>query len=205
MNWDGIEGRRTNSAKVPSTLYYEDKDKPPKWGFLVPPEKKCLRWFKLLLLEDTDLKPDVHDSKYIKQAREMLRTIGKSEIDVVADYLRAIWQHTLKEMIRNDGAGAVEGQPFRVVITVPAIWPTYASNRLYRAAAAAGITDRRHGGETKLDLYPEPEAAALSIMQDARGQAVDVCSSDDGLTLFSCTNPDRTGKCLSCVMPVVVQ
>src|SRR5205809_4391860 len=121
MNWDGIDGRR-NSAKVPSTLFYEDKNKPPKWGFLVPREAKCLRWFKLLLLEDDDLKPDVHDSKYIKEAREVLKSLGKSAVEVVADYLRAIWQHTLKEMIRNDGPGAVEGQPFRVVITVPAIW-----------------------------------------------------------------------------------
>jgi len=176
MNWEGKDGKRT-SAKVPSTLYYEDKDKPPKWGFLVPPEVKCLKWFKLLLLEDVDLRPDVHESKYIKEARETLRTLGKTAVEVVADYLRALWQHTLNEMKRNDGSGAVEGSAFRVVITLPAIWPTYAQNRMFQAASEAGITARRHGGETKLDFYSEPEAAALAIMQDARGHAVDVSAA----------------------------
>jgi len=183
MNWEGTDGKRT-SAKVPSALYYEDKNKPPKWGFLVPPDVKCLRWFKLLLLEDADLKPEFDNSKYIKEARETLKSLGKSAVDVVADYLKAIWQHTLKEMTRNDGPGAVEGQPFRVVITLPAIWPTYAQNRMYQAASQAGITARRHGGETKLDFYPEPEAAALAIMQDARGQVVDVGAAQIGWVFY---------------------
>jgi hypothetical protein len=173
MNWDGMKGR-TTSAKVPSKLLY-DGSEAPKWGFGVPSGAKCLQWFKLLLLEESSMPEDVRSSTYIREARQMLRELGKSAIDVVADYLRLLWRHALKEMVDAEGETEVEGQPFWVVITFPAIWPLYAQNRMHQGATLAGIADRRHAGETRLDLYPEPEAASLTIMDYWRGEPVQVC------------------------------
>jgi molecular chaperone DnaK (HSP70) len=174
MNWEGIEGQKT-CAKVPSQILY--KGDQIKWGFNIPPDEKPLQWFKLLLLRDEDMEQEVRDSTYIKEAKEMLRKLNKSAENVIADYLGLLWKHVLKELKKTHGEGAVEGQPFRVVITFPAIWPLYAQSRMRQAAATAGILDQRHGGETKLHLCPEPEAAALAVMDDFDGHPVGVCYS----------------------------
>lgn len=174
MNWEGIEGQITR-AKVPSQILY--KGDQIKWGFNVPPDEKPLRWFKLLLLSDNDMDKEVRDCTYIKEAKEMLKNLNKSAENVIADYLGLLWRHVLKEIKVVQGEAAVDGQPFRVVITFPAIWPLYAQSRMRQAAATAGILDPRHGGRTILDLYPEPEAAALAVMDDFDGHPVEVCHS----------------------------
>ncbi|KAH6702000.1 hypothetical protein BKA61DRAFT_561267 [Leptodontidium sp. MPI-SDFR-AT-0119] len=175
MDWDGIEGQKT-SAKVPSKIFY--KGDQVKWGFNIAPEEKPLQWFKLLLLRDEDIGPPymdvgVRDSAYIKEAREMLKKLNKSAEDVVADYLGLLWKHLLKAIRTALGQASVDGQPFRVVITFPAIWPLYAQSRMRQAAYTAGILDQRHGGETKLTLCPEPEAAAIAVMDDFDGHPVE--------------------------------
>jgi len=157
---------------VPSQILY--KGDQIKWGFNIPPDEKPLRWFKMLLLRDKDMEQKVHDLTYIKEAREMLMKLNKSAEDVVADYLRLLWKHVLKDMKIALGHAAVDGQPFRVVITFPSIWPLYAQSRLRQAAYKAGISDHRQAGETKLDLYPEAEAAALAFMDDFDGHPIEV-------------------------------
>jgi len=171
MNWEDIEGQKL-SAKVPSKILY--KGDQIRWGFDIPPDEKPLQWFKLLLLRDEDMDEGVRDSTYIKEAKEMLNRLHKSAEDVIADYLGLLWKHVLKELRIDLGEAAVDGQPFRVVITFPAIWPLYAQSRMRQAAATAGILDPRHGGETKLSLCPEPEAAALAVMDDFHGHPVEV-------------------------------
>jgi hypothetical protein len=170
-NWESIGGQKTE-AKVPSQILY--KGDQIKWGFNIPPDEKPLRWFKMLLLRDEDMELKVHDSTYIKEVREMLKKLNKSAEDVVADYLRLLWKHVLKDMKMALGHAAVDGQPFRVVITFPSIWPLYAQSRLRQAAYMAGILHNRPAGETVLHLYPETEAAALAFMDDFDGHPVEV-------------------------------
>ncbi|KAF2102979.1 hypothetical protein NA57DRAFT_71960 [Rhizodiscina lignyota] len=170
MKWEGLQGQRT-SAKVPTQILYKDGE--IRWGFNIPPDEKPLRFFKLLLLEKQDMKKEVRESHYVKEAEEMIRKLNKTPVDVVADYLKMLWEHTKQEMINSEGRHQVEGQPFLVVITFPAIWPYYAQDRMKQAATAAGILDRRHGGMTRLELCPEPEAAALAVMDDSKGHLVD--------------------------------
>ncbi len=171
MDWDGIEGQKT-SAKVPSKMFY--KDNQIRWGFNIPPEEKPLQWFKLLLLREEDLDAGIRGSPYIKEAREMLKKLNKTAEDVVSDYLGLLWKHLLRAIQRVLGQASVDGMPFRVVITFPAIWPLYAQSRMRQAAHTAGILDHRHGGETKLHLCPEPEAAAVAVMDDTDGHPVEV-------------------------------
>ncbi len=105
----------------------------------------------------------------------MLNKLHKTAEQVVADYLGLLWKHTLKVVKMELGEAALEGLPFRVVLTFPAIWPVYAQSRMRQAAETAGILDNRHAGETILDLCPEPEAAALAVMDDHDGRPVEVC------------------------------
>lgn len=180
-DWDGIEGQKTN-VKVPTKILY--KGDQIKWGFNIPPEEKPLQWFKLLLLRDQDMVPPymdagVRNSVYLKEAREMLTKLKKSAEEVVADYLGLLWKHLLKAIRTSLGQASIDGQPFRVVITFPAIWPLYAQSRMRQAAYTAGIMDQRHGGETELSLCPEPEAAAIAVMDDFDGHPVEVGSKSN--------------------------
>jgi hypothetical protein len=175
-HWDGLGAQRT-SGKVPTRILYTDDG--IKWGFNIPPEEKPIEWFKLLLLRPEDMKQPVTDDKikdfsYIEEARKELRRLKKSAEVVVADYLKLLWQHILADMKRELGEAAVDSQPFRVVMTYPAIWPLYAQGRLTQAATIAGIKDARDCGETELKLCAEPEAAALAVMDDGEGAPVDV-------------------------------
>lgn len=121
QNWNGYDGE-INSAKVPTTLLYLPNDE-VKWGFEIPPGQRPLRWFKLLLLEPADMSAEVRTSGFIRETKQMLAQLRKDPVDVVSDYLRLLWNYIGQEMIRVDGRAEVEGQPFRVVITYPAIWP----------------------------------------------------------------------------------
>jgi molecular chaperone DnaK (HSP70) len=110
---------------------------------------------------------------------------NKEPIDVVADYLKLLWQHTVNNMKRVLGAICIDVLPFKVVLTVPAIWRSYAYARMRQAAKIAGILDERLGGETTLQLATEPEAAALAILDQFKDAARFKASSMFMLYRFS--------------------
>jgi molecular chaperone DnaK (HSP70) len=131
-----------------------------------------LKWFKLLLLDDADIQEGVRDSEYLRKTKASLRDgkNSKDPIDVVADYLKLLWQHTIQSMKRERGDMGVDGLPFKVVLTVPAIWKEYAKERMHQAAEKAGILDPRACGDTTLQLVSEPEAAALATLNEFKNE-----------------------------------
>lgn len=147
-----------SSPKVPSQILYEPDG--IKWGFDIPEGKEPLRWFKLLLLQDEDIEPEIRNSIYIKEARETLKKLNKSAEMVVADYIGLLWRHTLMTISATLGEGIVKDVPRRVVLTIPALWPDYGKSRLLQAARNAGI------GPSDLFICVEPEAAAIAAMYD---------------------------------------
>ncbi|KAG8419810.1 hypothetical protein J3458_004647 [Metarhizium acridum] len=150
--------------KVPTAIYYGDNDETPTWGYDVKPEQNALRWFKLLLLDDEHMPAHVKNSKYIRAAKDLLRKENKHVTEVIADYLRLLWEHSLQVIERAMGEGMVKLSTFKFVVTLPAIWPAYAQIRMNRAIAAAGLLNRRAAGKTCLTFLPEPEAAALATL-----------------------------------------
>ncbi|KAM6516180.1 hypothetical protein FALCPG4_014371 [Fusarium falciforme] len=118
-------------------------------------------------------------------AQKMARENGKTAIDLIADYLRAIWNHTLEVIAKDRGDSVLEAYQFHVVITVPAIWKDYARQDMEKAAKKAGILDRRTAGKTILTFAPEPEAAALSTLCDPgceprKGDVYLICDAGGG-------------------------
>jgi hypothetical protein len=139
------------------------------WGFLIPENSDPIRWFKLLLLRPEDMEHDVRNSEQLKNARAKLQGMGASAsdavIEVIAEFLRQIWMHSL-EQIRRDID--IDVLPLKVALTVPAIWPAYAREMMKEAASRAGILGYRPIGETTLALVEEPEAAAVATLFDRR-------------------------------------
>jgi len=100
----------------------------------------------------------------------MLSAKGITAIDAAADYLRQLWKYTIESIEREFGAQPVRGLPFRVIVTVPAMWKPNAMERTREAAKRAGILESRLCGKTTLDLIPEPEAAALATLAEFQGR-----------------------------------
>ncbi|KAJ8113599.1 hypothetical protein ONZ43_g5118 [Nemania bipapillata] len=160
-DWGREEG------KAPTELFYENNK--VMWGYGIPADAEPIRWFKLLLLREEDLpSPELRQAEYLLRARRFLREQNKTAIDLIADFLRCLWQHILVTIQKARKKTVVDGMVFHVVLTVPAIWKGYARQAMEDAARKAGILDFRPAGPTTLAFAPEPEAAALATICELR-------------------------------------
>ncbi|KAF2973206.1 hypothetical protein GQX73_g304 [Xylaria multiplex] len=154
----------SDSPKVPSSIAYP-LNGPIAWGQQVSDEQGAIRWFKLLLLDETDLQQHLKNSEHIKKAREAINKTGKDVVTMIADYLARVWHHVLEDIVRARGRQFLNTRSFHVVITVPAIWQDYAIERMDWALKKAGILDKRPGcAGTTYNFVSEPEAAALAAI-----------------------------------------
>ncbi|KAK3687457.1 hypothetical protein B0T22DRAFT_534857 [Podospora appendiculata] len=169
-NWDSTLYQNSTREKVPSAICYDSATGDVAgWGYNIPLEAEPIRWFKLLLLNRDDLYAYLHKrkgfSKIIK-ARKRIKGMGKTPVDVIADYLRVLWAHVMAKVAKQLGAKHLRGIPFSVVMTVPAIWKPYACAKMMKAAKDAGIISDRDCGPTTLTFISEPESAARATFAD---------------------------------------
>lgn len=52
----------------------------------------------------------------------MLRENQKTAVDLIADYLKALWKYILETIFKARFNTVIEALAFHIVITVPAIW-----------------------------------------------------------------------------------
>ncbi|KAL3300171.1 hsp70 family chaperone [Colletotrichum asianum] len=176
-------GSGTQEAKAPTELFYEDGQ--VMWGYDIPLDADPIRWFKLLLVKDEDLTKELRNSEPLVHARKFVDETEKKPVELIADYLRALFEHTLYVIRKARGQSVLDALRFHVVITVPAIWQDYARRDMEQAAEMAGIMDSRPAGQTKLTFAPEPEAAALSTMYESgrnlnKGDVFVICDAGGG-------------------------
>lgn len=132
------------------------------WGYEVTTEMTPMKWFKLLLLRDGDIKPEIRDSQQLKAARALLaQSKDLTPVKLIGLYLAKLWEHVLADIKTVMDFDAL---PFKVSITIPAIWPPYAHRDMRDAAKLALILKDRDIGDTTLDLVQEPEAAGLATL-----------------------------------------
>jgi len=187
-----------DDAKTPTEIVYNSSrfnKRVVSWGYEVPANQTPLKWFKLCLVDESKLSADIRRSQHLITARQMLADHGLTAVDAAADYLRQLWKYTLESLERELGKTAVNGLPFRVIVTVPACWKDAAMTNTLEAAKKAGIKDHRLCGETTLDLVPEPEAAALATLAQFRGRpdvapgdVITVCDCGGGTVV--CVSPE---------------
>lgn len=179
-SWPGT-GRE--EGKAPSEIYYDDGQ--IRWGYDIPRNADPVRWFKLLLLKEDDLTQELHLSDYLLRGRSMLQETQKTAVDVIADYLRLLFGHTIDQIIKARGESVIDALRFHIVITIPAIWKGYARQGMEEAAKKAGLLDSRLAGETTLTFAPEPEAAVLSTLCESgrktnQGEVYVICDAGGG-------------------------
>lgn len=179
-SWPGT-GRE--EGKAPTEIFYENDQ--VMWGYTIPSDANPIRWFKLLLLREEDLTVELRESEFLLRARKIIRETKKTATDLIADYLRALWQHILDTIHKARGKSVTEALTFHVVITVPAIWKDYARQSMTEAARKSGILDTRLAGLTTLAFAPEPEAAALASLYESKpsinaGDVFVICDAGGG-------------------------
>jgi hypothetical protein len=179
-SWQSYEYLNSDKEKAPTEICYTASDaeytstgkggtlNEPTWGYGITSGEEAVKWFKLLLLDEKQMGDDTKDSAQILKARKLLKQAGKTPQQAVSDYLRFLWKHVIASIEQDMGEIAVGGTPFRVVLTVPAVWTTKAVKRMRQAAVDAGILANRLAGETTLHFVSEPEAAALATFQDLK-------------------------------------
>ncbi|KAK7748771.1 hypothetical protein SLS53_000795 [Cytospora paraplurivora] len=165
---DWVDGN-ADDPKTPSAIKF--KRNGIDWGIKANNIPTALRWFKLLLVNEDDLPADVRASAQLKELRQQVKAIHKSAVDVAAEYLGSIWTHCLEKMKTAEGKETVDTSRFHVVITLPAIWPNYARERMRQVVDKAGVLRQRRGvGKTTIDFIFEPEAAALAALSGVDGR-----------------------------------
>lgn len=169
-NWDSVQYMNTEREKTPTAISYSSTKQVTSWGYNILTFDESVRWFKLLLLDDADLQEHLKDAPQLISARQRLLEMGKKPIDVIADYLRNLWSHVMADVEKAMTPSFVKSTPFRIIITVPAIWKSYMRERMREAANMAGLLDPRECGETELDFVSEPEAAAIATFTNMKGR-----------------------------------
>ncbi|RDW67510.1 hypothetical protein BP6252_08906 [Coleophoma cylindrospora] len=162
---NGTPSQNRDSVKVPTSILYDSHGNVKLWGYIGDGHDGLLfQWFKLILSDEAQAK----GGDKIDSTKELLKTLGKSVVDVVADYLRKLWEHTLS-IVRGKkiNATAFDNMQLRIVLTVPANWDHSANQLMKQAAAQAGMLEPRFAGPTTLRLVTEPEAAALAAWQES--------------------------------------
>ncbi|KAL7950824.1 HSP70 family [Trichoderma barbatum] len=165
-NWNAVKSHCSDKEKVRSTIYY-DNNGDISWGYSIPEKtSSAIEWFKLCLLDEGDIPEDIRNAAQIKAAQKALKESNRRVVDVIGDYLGELWKHSIVNIRRAIGGQLVDISKFKVVATLPAIWPAYAQIRLQEAIEKAGILKKRSAGHTILEFLSEPEAAALATIND---------------------------------------
>ena len=169
-SWDSDLRSNSDEQKTPTAISFAPKRK-VIWGYGVPGDAEQIKWFKLLLVDHQDLPYDVQKSPKIKEARAYLKKHGKTVTEVIAVFLRHLWNHSIQRITETVSRNLINFSKFHIVITLPAIWPEYARVRMREAADEAGMLRKRIAGETELSFISEPEAAAMATLSDMHGRA----------------------------------
>ncbi|KAI3324387.1 actin-like ATPase domain-containing protein [Xylariaceae sp. AK1471] len=162
--------KNSDRQKVPSKIYYDHRTGEPSWGYQVPTGVDTLEWFKLLLPNDVDLQKHLQASTHIQAARLAMLKLGKTPIQIVGDYLKLLWDHIIEQIANEKGDNLIDGTPFHVVLTAPAIWTDEARERMRQAADYAGMCKARLAGQTALSFVTEPEAGAIATIPELEGR-----------------------------------
>ncbi|TVY38304.1 Heat shock 70 kDa protein 12B [Lachnellula occidentalis] len=170
MDWPGLEGFK--QPKIPTLISY-DENGDFTWGGQKH-KSDVVQGVKLLL------DPDQPRPLYLPEstAKSDLKRLDKPPVKVVADFIGAMYQHSMSKIESAVPAQYLTMCQKQFVLTVPAVWSDKAKDTTLQAAKEAGLHP--------VTMIKEPEAAAmytLHTLQDralAVGDAFVICDAGGG-------------------------
>jgi len=199
-DWPNPYGLNKNDHQVPSTIAYDRTGRVSKWGYYVRAQDRDtvpFSWMKILLDPSHRY---YREAPRIQEMIARLGQIGKTAEDIVSDFLKLVWDHTLATLRRLHEE--LELYTWQVVLTVPAVWSPAAKEKTLRAAIKAGMP------AANIQLVPEPEAAALAVLKAKVedntvkiGDAFVICDAGGGTVdlisyIVENTQPLRMKECV---------
>jgi len=109
--------------------------------------------------------------EYLEMMRRRIREQDLSPTEVAGDYLRRLQHHAQNQIASEVGEEMLQFSGLHVVMTIPAIWPSYARTGMIEAAESAGILNDRPAGKPTFTFVSEPEAAATAVFTDYKENA----------------------------------
>ncbi|KAJ5573352.1 uncharacterized protein N7459_007779 [Penicillium hispanicum] len=170
QTWPG-EGSNS-SQKAPTLLSYQRNR--VKWGYQVDDLTDAIRGVKLLLDENQKFR-----YAPAAESEEKIRKLGKTPVQVTAEYLKMLVTHAKDILCRRFGS-ALQTMDIHYTLTVPAIWSDKAKDATLQAARLANVPS------SCLFLLSEPEAAAACAIRTiqpnsmAEGDCFIVCDAGGG-------------------------
>ncbi|KAJ2902345.1 hypothetical protein MKZ38_000662 [Zalerion maritima] len=160
--WEGCDGNMVTTNRVPSAISYGSEH--TTWGFGVSQHLETTRWMKLFMVNEESLGPQISRSPHLLQEYEKFNRTGKKATEIVSDFLRLLWHHTLDVIQQDSRVSDLQSLHIHVVLTTPAIWKGHVHAALRQAANMAGISGPKDSGRTTIQLLPGPEAAAIELL-----------------------------------------
>jgi molecular chaperone DnaK (HSP70) len=167
QDWPGPSRVSETTWKTPSRIAFaEDQengalDGQNAIGYQVTAKMKSYTWFKLKLDRTQATKFDDPGLSSSEGVGVLKIPTDKTAKEVVADYLREIYQHSMMHLESRISAEILQLTPIEFWFTVPAIWSDGARADTLSAARLAGFGSRPNDN---INLIPEPEAAAISVL-----------------------------------------
>lgn len=192
-NWPSPSGhaREADQVKVPTKVDYEkqhsheektgddsgdeDGDDRPLWGYLVVNESKTsVEGAKMLLVDKASLPAHLRDSAWLNKSRKKVKELGKTPVQVLADYIRQLWKHAVGDDKTKGYIDRYLLPPLKaftmkthVVVTIPAIWKNEALQGMKNALSASIL---RNNPNITFEFLSEPEAALMAYAKKIRNQ-----------------------------------
>lgn len=91
------------------------------WGNHALSAPGTLKFFKLHILKDEDLRDEIRNCEPHKLAKALMEELGMSVIEAIAQYLKKLWESFINLAKETVTAQTVEMSRFYVVVTLPAI------------------------------------------------------------------------------------
>ena len=132
--WPGVPG--ANKPKVPTLIRYDNSpNKPFTWGYELENSLDVNKIVGIKLLLD----PDHPKPLYVPQSntKAELQRLGKSAVDVAADYIAAIYKHALSKIEAAWPEDYIKRLPKKFVLSVPAVWSDKAKDSTMQVSSLA--------------------------------------------------------------------
>ncbi|KAF4335666.1 Hsp70 family heat shock protein [Fusarium beomiforme] len=124
VDWVGLEGR--TQPKVPTAVLYDPKDNTKfKWGGQLTWRDHHVQGVKLLL-DPKQTRPSYLPSS---NAKSEIRRLPKDVVDVVADFMKAMYDHALEKIGSKVPRDYLDLCEKSFVLSVPAVWSDKAKER----------------------------------------------------------------------------
>ncbi|KAK2875390.1 hypothetical protein FQN49_001639 [Arthroderma sp. PD_2] len=188
--WPGVSRKSETVFKIPSRIAYPNENyriQENKWGFQVESGMASYSWTKLLLDNNSQAtKFDDETLAFQKEAGMPILNLpqGKDAVTVVADFLEAVYKHTINVLEKQITADVLAITPMEFWFTMPAIWSDGAQHATREAAKRAGFGSRP--GDN-ISMISEPEAAAIAALKEhTRYEALSSVKPGDGVLVCDC-------------------